>query len=258
MFLLGLWPLAAALAAGFMLVSTAHFTGERRSAAHLAAALTVALAWLGADRAASAWLFHQHQQRVVASEGLLLADHAVITDSDNPDTLIDAALMAETGAGGVVGAARVQMRSGITVMRVLGDTRVIRAPLWAVVVWLGLRAAIVALLVARAFEQLRGEPVCAVCKQWLRRERMGWLDPVTFDDLKDDWLTGKRSSPEVQQQPGQLLVFRDTCPTGHSVAPGFEIRRARGRGLGRSRPGTLAALSPAVALSTETVAPRDD
>lgn len=260
LFLLGLWPLAAALAGGFGLVATAHLLRQRRLFAHLVATTLFALGWLASDRTANAWLFRVHQQQHVAQSGLLLADHAVLHDSDNPDVLIDAALMAETGAGGVIGAARVQLRHGVPVLRVLRSTRVIRTPLWGHVLWLALRAALVALIIARALEQLRADPVCATCGAWLRRQERGVVTAEEAAMLRTAWLQGERRPPEFNHPESTsatlvvepISVLEDSCPNGHSVAPGYELRRPRGRGLARQAPGAIARLAPLTEPATET------
>ena len=252
LFLVGLWPLAAALAGGFGLVTTAHLLVQRRLIVHLVAVTLFALGWLVCDRTGDAWLFRLHQQQQVAQSGLLLADHAVLTDSDNPDVLIDAALLAETGAGGVLGAARVQFRHGIPVLRVLRSTRVVHAPLWGHVLWLALRAALVALIVARALEQLRADPVCSTCGAWLRRQELGTVTADEASALRDAWRAGERRAPQVRPATSTatslvhepITVLEDHCPTGHTTSPGYELRRPRGRGLARRAPGPVARLDP--------------
>ena len=244
LFLLGLWPLAAALAGGFGLVSAAHLLRQRSATVHLAAAALLAMAWLSADRTGEAWLFRFHQIDQVAHHRLLLADHAVLHDSNNPEELVDAALLAETGAAGVLGAARVQLRRGVPVLRVLRSTRVIHAPLWGHVVWLALRAALVALVAARALEQLRYDPVCATCGAWLRRKELGWISEAVALRLQSDWRDGERTAPVITAASGEVQVLEDGCPNGHSTQPGYALRRPRGRGLARRTPGPIARLPP--------------
>ncbi len=244
LFLLGLWPLAAALAGAFGLVSAAHLLRQRGATVHLAAAALLAMAWVTADRAGEAWLFRLHQIDQVARSGLLLADHAVLHDSDNPDELVDAALLAETGAAGVLGAARVQLRGGVPVLRVLRSTRVIHAPLWGHVLWLALRATLVALVAARALEQLRHDPVCAMCGAWLRREELGWVTETAALGLQSAWRAGERTAPLHAGVSGDVQVLQDRCPHGHSTHAGYELRRPRGRALARRTPGPVARLPP--------------
>ncbi len=270
LFLMGLWPLAAALAGGFALVTFAHLTRERRRLWHLVAAGLLALAWLAADRGSDAVLFHLEQTSEVGRRGLLLADHAVVHDDDDPAALVDASLLAETGAAGWLGAARVQLRVGVPALRVLSVSRVFKVPVWAHALWLALRAALVALVASRALEQLRAEPVCDRCGRSLRRRRLGWLSEDAAREVAETWQKGPsptqpaamgdpvRALPELAAQRDArwpVAVLEDRCPAGHTHVAGLELQRARGRGLARRSPGPLArraaVSSPGEAAATQ-------
>ena len=238
-FIVGLWPLAAAAALGFMLVTVSHRLTIASSHVHLVVATVSVLTWCAAERGADGAMLWLQQRASVARDGLVLADHAVIHDSDDPGELVDAALLADTGARGVLGAMRISLRSGVPVVRAGHVQRIIRAPRWVVAFWVASRCGFVLWLILSALHSLREEPRCSICGQWMRRGSLGWISDaeVAQFDRHRSLAEGTFASEQSSSQVVEVLEY--TCPNGHTTSPGHELRRAAGRRLGRGRAGII-------------------
>ncbi len=252
---IGLWELAAAWSLALLGVGAAHLLQVRSRRALLVAAIIAALAWLSGHHGADAWAFRGEQIRAVSGAGLLMADQAVLHDTDDPEALVDFSLMGETGKGGVVGAARVLLRRGLTVHRVGNISRIIPIPSWLHALFYGLQAAFVALVIGRATAQLMTEPVCPRCGVFLRRQPIGWVTADAAKALIGQWAGGRRAAPQPLETPqssksrpdGALAATRNSCPRGCTTAPGYSLLRRRGMGFSSSAPGTVANLEAVVA-----------
>ena len=243
---IGLYEVAAGLGLGLVSVAVAHIWDLRGRRLLGVLAATAAIAWLFAHHATDAWSFRRAQAQAIATNGLLLADHATIHDTDDPMALTDVALLAETGADGLRGAAALLLSRGLTVHRVLGRTRVLPLPSWAHALWYALQAALVALWVGRALAHLAEEPVCGRCGSRLRRTRLGYADEAQATVLAEQWGRDERMPPTglaaAASSKRSLMVLQDSCPRGHSAKPGYELRRRRGLSLARSVPGPVTQL----------------
>ena len=129
----------------------------------------VATSSLAAQVSVDAWLLHQSLVRDVAANGLLLADEAILRGDDDPAALVDDSLRVDTGVGGLRGAARLRLASGLPVLRVGGQVRALRMPAWLHALLRGALAAWVAVLCARALANWRTEPRCPTCGGNLER-----------------------------------------------------------------------------------------
>ncbi len=240
---IGLYEVAAGLSLAFIAVACAHLLQIRSRWSLIGLATVTAIAWLVAHHGAEAWLFRWEQVGAIDTHGLLLADHAVLHDSDDPEELTDAALLAETGADGIIGAARLLLQRGLRIQAVAGRVRVVPLPLWAHALFYALQAALIAIWLSRALAHLAEEPVCSRCGAWLRRRRLGYLDEGQALELAQSWRQGDRITPiaETTSPRGsrRVLVLEDRCPEGHSVTPGYEIRRRRRLSLAGRRPGPM-------------------
>lgn len=244
---IGLYEVAAGLGLGLAAVTLCHLWRIRDRRALAILALVAATSWLFAHHVADAWSFRREQAKSIAGQGLLLADNAVLHDTDDPTALTDAALLAETGAAGVRGAAAVLLRRGLTVHRVLGRSRILPVPLWLHALWYALQAALVGIWIWRALGHLANEPICVRCGAWLRRKKLGYLDEAQALELARQWDRGERLLPaglaNAASTAHPLVVMQDACPLGHSRLPGFELRRRRRLSLTGSVPGPLARLA---------------
>ncbi len=242
--IIGLYEVTAGLTLAFAGVTLAHLLRVRRGL--VAMACIAALAWLAGHHGSEAWLLRLEQARTISEQGLLLADHALIHDSDDPEELADAALLAETGASGVQGAARLVLKRGLRVQAVAGHVRVLPLPLWAHVLFYALQAALIAIWLGRALGHLADEPICPRCGAWLRRRTIGYVGEDRGRELAVSWRAGERLVPgeceDSATSDRQLLVLEDRCPNGHTEAPGYEVRRRRRLSLTGVRPGPLGRL----------------
>lgn len=241
---LGLWEVAAAWSLALMLVAAGHLLQLRRPGVLTAAALIASLAWLMGHHTADAWAFRNEQIRSVAHGGLLLADDAVLHDTDDPAALVDFSLLGETGASGVIGAARVLLSRGLTVQRFAGVSRIVALPSWLHALFYGLQAAFVAVIVGRALGQLVFEPICSRCGSFLRRKRLGAVDATERDRLAAAWREGIRAVPELVKSGGALIATEERCPRGCTHEPGFTLLQRRTIGLSRAHPGAVGSLPP--------------
>lgn len=248
LYILGLYEVAAGLTLGVVAVAWLHLLRVRDPRLLWVTAAVIGVVWLGCHRGAEAWLFRLEQGRQIGEHGLLLAEEAVLHDQDDPLSLIDASLMAETGADGVRGAAALLLGRGLTVQRVLGVDRVLPAPPWLHALLYAAQALAVTFFVGRALAGMALEPICPVCDAWLRRRRLGGLSEAQGHALAQAWRRGQRPSPpQAVARPGAgepLLLFEDRCPRGHETGPGWELRRRRRLRFGASAPGRWAAMSP--------------
>jgi hypothetical protein len=249
LYVIGLYEVAAGAVGAYVLVALAHASASRQQGVHLALAAAFALSWLAADVVVDAALSRQQWITDVADAGLMLADSAVLRGDDDPAGLVDESLLADTGAKGWRGATRLRIKRGFVVVRAGAMTRVVTTPPWLHVLLMGLRAGIVALIVARALAHLRAEPLCAQCGRAMQRRQVGRIDRSAADALAAHWKTGDRTAPlrsEDDVAAGPFIVLEDRCPAGCTQLPGWELRRLRGRGLGRATPGVFAALPATV------------
>lgn len=252
--LIGLYDLVAGLAGGFALVALAHLVGERRAAVHFAAAALLGVTWLGAYLVTDAFTLRELLIRRAADAGVLLGDEAIVRGDDDPAALIDDTLLAETGSRGLRGAARLRLQRGLRVLQVAERARVVPMPAWLHALALAARAALVAILVARALAAAHEEPSCARCGEQLERREAARFDAADADRaaalLAERDEAGLLSLAATKGAAnGGFVLLADRCPGGHSARDGYELRRLRGRAFAPTRAGRIAIISPQLADS---------
>lgn len=239
--LLGLYEVAATLVLSVVAVTVHHLCRAVPGGARYALAALAAATWIGCHLWVDAWSFRREQGEAVVQEAALLARDFVVAGAGTPLELVDAGLRAETGQDGVRGALLVQAKAGLEVQRTFGATRVWPMPRWGWALARALQAALVALGIARALKHLATEPRCDRCGRYLDRRVLGRLDDCVLPALQQAWQSGRREVPEPTAQ-GQLWLWQDTCPAGHTAAPGYAIIRPRQRRWSMNAPGPLAQL----------------
>jgi hypothetical protein len=251
---IGLYEVFAALTISVVAVAMHHALQHRPGPGRFVVAILTTLGWMAAHQWTDAWAFRQEQGQIVAQQTDLLAEDFVVSGADTPLQLVDLGLQADTGIGGVRGALLAQMRAGLVVQRAFGAARVLPLPRWGFALALACQVAFVALVLARALANLAQEPVCATCGRFLRRQKLGSVGCHEVARLAQAWSEGERAMPQLTGAghnvtatgPGAATIYADTCPSGHSLQPGFAAVRVRGRQLATSAPGPLAALPPIV------------
>ena len=257
----------------------AQLLDVRQPSLHLLMAGCVATSSLAAQVSVDAWLLHQSLVRDVAANGLLLADEAILRGDDDPAALVDDSLRVDTGVGGLRGAARLRLASGLPVLRVGGQVRALRMPAWLHALLRGALAAWVAVLCARALANWRTEPRCPTCGGNLERTvKLGvsevdaqaiaayWRDLRSALGPADDTaigavadtagaITGDATGDATADGPplpaihiahqeanAPVQLLEDRCTAQCGVVVGWELRRARGRGLQSRAPGPIASV----------------
>ncbi|GEM_PF-3144329 len=241
-YVIGLWELAAGWMLAFSTVAVCHLLGLRPGRVAVVIAALSAIAWLTAHHGADAWAFRSEQVHLVAERGLLLADQAVLRDTDDPGKLVDLSLLGESGRGGVLGAARVLLGRGLAVHRALGISRVLPMPGWLHAIIYGLQAALVAFVVGRGLGRLADAPSCDRCGAFLRQQRLGGVASDDVETIQRRWSEGQAWLPELVDRRDAsmaLLLTRDVCPRGCSVQPGYSLLRPRRIGLSAQSPGLV-------------------
>lgn len=254
--LLGLYEIAIGLVGGFALVIAAQLLDLRRPALHLVLAGCVATGSLASQVGVDAWLLYQSLVRDVADNGLLLADEAILRGDDDPAALVDDSLRVDTGVGGVRGAARLRLASGLPVLRVGGQVRALRMPVWLHALLRGALAAWIAVLCARALANWRAEPRCPTCDGPLDRRRVLGLNEADADAVVEHWrelqaagatsgaeLPLPASGPQDAGAAAAVELLEERCPSPCARVTGWELRRARGRSLRARTPGPMARLA---------------
>lgn len=270
--LIGLYEIAIGLAGGFALVVAAQLLDLRARMLHLVLAGCLATASLASQVGVDAWLLYQGLVRDVTDNGLLLADDAIVRGDDDPAALVDDSLRVDTGAGGVRGAARLRLSGGLPVLRVGGQVRSLRMPSWLHALIRGALAAWIAVLCARALANWRAEPRCTRCGGALDRERALGVDDAEALAIAQHWAaldprTLARDEAPPLPAPGfqdrganaPVELVRERCPAPCAQVVGWELRRARSRGLRARSPGPIARLArSALELTEKSSLAQDD
>ncbi len=247
--LVGLYPVAAALSLSVLSVAVLHLWTLRPGWERFPLAFALAAGWWLGYRAADAWAFRQEQAREVDAASGLLVEDFVVSGAQNPMDLVDLGLQADTGAPGLRGALLAQWRGGYVIQRAPGGfCRVLPTSTPVSALLAGLEIAFVMLMVARSLAHLRQEPVCARCGAFLRRQGVGHADSAEIAALLEEWQQASARPPRVVTQ-GVALVYRETCPHGHSVEPGWSIVRLRRMKWTPSVPGPIARRAPTTAVT---------
>lgn len=248
-YLLGLYDIAAGLGLGAAAVALCHLAQRPLGAWAGPVAMLAAGLWMAAAQTTDAWAFRQEQAQWLQGQPLLLAQDLAVAGVDDALALVDAGLRAETGADGLTGSWLAQGKAGVILQRAIGSQRVLPAPLPVRAAVMGGEIAFVALVVWRALQQLAREPVCPVCRRFLRRRPLGRVGQAQVDALRQAWALGDRALPTGDAAIAVALVYEDTCTFAHLMQPGLALVGLRGHRWGAQPPGPLAML-PAI--------PKDD
>ncbi|MSQ81510.1 MAG: hypothetical protein EXR77_01140 [Myxococcales bacterium] len=242
----GLYEVAAALLLGSVAVALCHLQALRPNRLSLLVAVTAAAGWLAVHETTDAWAFRQEQIRWLQSQPIQLAQDMAVAQVDSAELLVDLGLRAETGDSGLVGAWLAQNKAGIVVQRTLGVQRVLPLGWAALAAAIGVRVAIVALLVWRALLRLAVEPRCPRCQRYLRRTQIARVSEAELAPLITAWQSGEYLQPG-QSRPAVAVVYRDECARGHLSRPGLAAVRLRRFGFALQVPGPVAQLAPVLA-----------
>lgn len=243
--IVGLYETAVGLAGGFALILAAQLLDLRAATLHVALAATLATTALASQFTVDAWLTRQSLIRDVAAHGLLLADDAILRGDNDPGALVDDSLRVDTGIGGVRGAARLRLASGLAVLRIAGQVHALRMPVWLHALCRGALAAWMAALCARALANWRAESRCPHCHGPLARTVLAAVTEPDIALIVARWRANQPTLPRVElvrEATAAALVYQERCPRCACIV-GWELRRTRGRGLAALTPGPIATIA---------------